>query len=138
MVGPGPATRQYDPTAQDLDGNGCIDLIEDGCGAWVFDSYNFGNWVRLNAWGSHRLTQAYITDRLNTMFHYGAGDISEDGVVGVLDLSYMARALGTIQGVDPTGTGWDEYNPEADLDQDGDVDGADLIVLTTNYGKPQG
>jgi hypothetical protein len=138
LVGPGLDTRNYDPSAQDLDGNGCIDLKEDGCGAWNFDSYNFGNWVRLTAWTSHRLSQAYIDGRLNDMFHFGAGDVNEGGTVDIVDLALMSRALGTIQGVDPTGTGWNEYNPACDLDSDGDVDGADLIVVTTNYGKTQG
>jgi hypothetical protein len=137
LITPGPDARTYDPASQDIDTNGVIDLKEDGCGAWVYDDYNFGNWVTLKAWTNHVLSQAYITDRINTMFHFGAGDISEDGVVGVLDLGFMARALGTTTG-DTHGTGWNQYNVEADLDQDGDVDGEDLIVVTANYGKTKG
>ncbi len=72
------------------------------------------------------------------MFHFGAGDVDESGAVGIRDLGFMQRALGTSTPADPTGDEWDQYNPDCDMDSDSDVDGLDLAVTTTNYGKTKG
>lgn len=130
--------KTYCPGNEDRNNNGVIDLVEDGAGAWEFVEYSFGNWVKLRAWIDYYLTQYYIEGRLVEMFHYGCGDIDESGFVGVRDLGFMARSLGTNSTHYPSGTGWDEYNSACDLDKDGDVDGQDLIVVTANYGKTQG
>jgi hypothetical protein len=70
------------------------------------------------------------------MFWAIAGDVSEDGVVNILDLSYMARSLGASP-ANP-GTGWGQYNPYCDLDLDNDVDVVDLATVTSNYGRTKG
>lgn len=130
--------RNYDPANEDRNNNSLIDLKEDGAGAWVYDDYLFGNWVKLKDYDQYYLTQTFIENRLKTMFHYGAGDIDKNGAVTVLDLAIMVRALGTNSTHYPHGTGWDEYNFACDLDQDSDVDGLDLSVVATNYDKKMG
>lgn len=56
-----------------------------------------------------------------------AGDVIEDGVVDIYDLTHVAKAYGTIVG-DPG------YNSAADITQDGRVDIIDLIVVSKNFG----
>jgi hypothetical protein len=63
----------------------------------------------------------------------GRGDLNCDGVTNVLDLSYMARSLGT--NVNMThGTNWGQYNPDCDLNGDNIVDGFDLAIVAADYG----
>lgn len=67
------------------------------------------------------------------------GDVNNDGYIDTLDMAYIARALGT----NPTwphwnGTGtpgWDQWNPNCDLDNNGKVDLLDLATAGSNYGK---
>jgi hypothetical protein len=62
------------------------------------------------------------------------GDINNDGSIDILDLTMIARALGT----DPTwphGTGWDMWNPLCDLNADNRVNGYDLAIAGKNYGQ---
>lgn len=132
---PGGNPYGYDPVTDDKNGNGVIDLKEDGCGPWTFDEYNPGNYIALKAFDQYYLTQTYIESRLAEMFRFNYGDVDESGAVGIRDLSYMQRALGTQQAVDPIGTDWDEYNPNCDLDQDGKVDATDLSITTTHFGE---
>lgn len=61
------------------------------------------------------------------------GDIDGDKDVDVLDLSLIARALGT----DPTwphGTDWDQWNEDCDINGDRRVDIFDLSIAAQNYG----
>jgi ABC-type transport system substrate-binding protein len=137
LVGPGAATKTYDPANQDLDADGVMDLFEDGTGAWMYVDYVLGNYVDLDADPNYYLSQAFVTNRLAAMFHNGAGDVNNDGVVSILDLSLMARSLGTTTG-SPHGTGWGQYNTDCDLDLSGVVDLKDLTAVTSNYGKTMG
>ena len=60
------------------------------------------------------------------------GDVNIDGSVNVLDLVLIVRALGT----DPSyqhGNGWGQWNPDADINQDGYVDVFDLAIATLDY-----
>jgi len=126
--------RWYHPEEQDKNLNGIKDLYEDGTGAWMYYSYNPGNWVTLKADPQYYLSAEYISARILEMFHTGAGDVNRDGVVNVLDLALMARALGTTC-ESPHGTGWGQYNPDCDLNNDCYIDLMDLMVVTSNYGK---
>lgn len=56
------------------------------------------------------------------------GDVNNDGIVNVLDLTIVSLAYGTFEG-EPG------YNPEADLNEDGLVDMRDLVVVARNLGK---
>jgi len=58
---------------------------------------------------------------------WSMGDINRDGYINEIDSGLMEAAYGTSFG-DPN------YNPDADLDQDGDVDFDDFISLAGNYG----
>jgi len=71
------------------------------------------------------------------MFHTGAGDVNKDDVVSILDLSLMARSLGTNSNM-TAGTGWGMYNIDCDLDVSEFVDLKDLTTVTSNYGKTMG
>lgn len=55
------------------------------------------------------------------------GDVNEDGVVDILDLSLLGMAYGTFEGQPG-------YNPDADLNDDGVVDGRDLALVTLYFG----
>jgi len=136
-VGPGHATKTYDPANQDLNGNGINDIFEDGTGAWMYNSHSIGDYLLLDADPTYYLSSTFIADRLAAMFHTGAGDVNGDSVVNILDLSLMARSLGTTPG-DPHGTGWGQYNMHCDLDLSGFVDIKDLTATTINYGKNMG
>jgi hypothetical protein len=70
------------------------------------------------------------------MFHNGAGDVNNDGVVSILDLSLMARSLGAPPS--NPGTGWGQFNVDCDLDLNGAVELKDLTAVTSNYGKTMG
>jgi len=129
--------RAYDPVTDDVNGNGVCDLTEDGTGPWIFDEYSKGNWVKLHANSDYYLTQDYIENRLAEMFHFGAGDVDSNGIVSTMDALLMARALGTDSSY-PHGTGWNEYNPDCDLNGDGVIDALDLAAVLPNYGKTMG
>ena len=49
----------------------------------------------------------------------------------------IARALGTDSSM-PEGTGWDEWNPACDLNNDGKVDLKDLFLAGQNFGMVTG
>lgn len=57
-----------------------------------------------------------------------AGDVYEDGVVDVWDISTVTMAYGTFNG-EP------QYNPDADINNDGIVDMADLSIVAIHYGE---
>lgn len=130
--------RQFDPVTADVNNNGIKDIMEDGCGAWMFVEYAMGSYVSLKADPEYYLSSSYIEERLSEMFHVGAGDVNGDGVVDIKDLGFMARALGTDKWNFPHGTGWNQYNEDCDFDGDGDVDLDDLVTVTINYGKTMG
>jgi len=129
--------RNYDPAVDDENANGVVDIYEDGCGPFEFVEWVAYNYLTLKADTDFYLTQTYVENLLKDLFHYGAGDVDENGVVAIRDLGYMQRALGTTSG-DPAGDDWEQYNSNCDLDSDGDVDALDLAVSTTNYGKTKG
>jgi plastocyanin len=56
------------------------------------------------------------------------GDVNDDGIVNVKDLTIVSLAFGSFQG-EP------DYNPAADLNEDGIVDMRDLSKVARNLGK---
>jgi len=54
-------------------------------------------------------------------------DLNKDGIVDIMDLSIVARALGTYPG-------HQKWNPEADLNNDYVVDILDITLLAKDYG----
>lgn len=129
--------RTYDPAAEDRNGNGITDLIEDGTGPWIYDAYVMGSYVTLVADPLYCLDQTFITNRLAEMFHDGAGDVDSSGIVNIKDLGFMARSLGT-NTLDPHGTAWEEYNVACDFNGDDVIDAFDLAVVAGNYGATMG
>lgn len=57
-----------------------------------------------------------------------AGDVNEDGVVDVFDLSIVGMAYGTFEGMPG-------YDADADINKDGMVDLRDLSIVTFYYGE---
>lgn len=62
------------------------------------------------------------------------GDVDGDSDVDIADLSWIARAFGTDSSW-PEGTDWDQWNPDADINNDNKVDVVDLYIAATNYGR---
>jgi ABC-type transport system substrate-binding protein len=130
--------KAYDPLTDNVNNNLVMDIKEDGAGAWSFVSYVLGTEVDLAAWRDHYFTPEYIKQMEMNKFHKWYGDVDYNGCVNIRDLAYMARALGTDSIHNPHGTGWNQYNPDCDLDQDGDVDLVDFVVVTENFGECMG
>jgi ABC-type transport system substrate-binding protein len=144
--------RDYHLWNQDANENGIIDLCEDGSGAWKYDStekpaaIGASTWVLLTANRAYYKTQTEISDYLRMAFH-AIGDIDYDGDIDILDLSLIARSLGTDDSY-PWGTDWNEYNPDTDIYTciswpewvvgDGKVNVADLTTAAMNYGRISG
>jgi hypothetical protein len=59
---------------------------------------------------------------------YLAGDVNGDGIVDVHDLALFAQAFGTSKKDT-------NYDPRCDFNDDGKVDGVDLIILSYNFGE---
>ena len=73
--------------------------------------------------GNNNLTDGTVQITLGNM----PGDINGDGHVNSTDLSLLTQAYGSAPG-DPN------WNPQADLDQNGLVDAEDMRILGKNYG----
>ncbi len=63
--------------------------------------------------------------------------MNKDGVIDIRDITAIARALGTDE-TWPQGTGWSQFNPDADLNEDNKVDALDLAFAGKAYGKKAG
>jgi len=133
------AARTYDPTTDDVNGNGIPDLKEDGTGQWMFDSYVAGTSVHLLPDRNYYLCEEYLIDFIEVAFHYGYGDTSRNGRVESIDLGSIARAL--FKSGDPEEPyswpppGWGQWWAPADLDKSGTVDTADITVCAANFGE---
>jgi len=55
-------------------------------------------------------------------------DLNQDGIINVLDLSIVAKALGSVPGSP-------NWNPRADLNADGTVDVLDLLIIANHIGE---
>jgi hypothetical protein len=59
------------------------------------------------------------------------GDLNIDGVVNILDISFVARAFGS----EPNGTELPRWNSNADVNGDGTVNILDVGTVARNFGK---
>lgn len=131
--------RDYHPWNADANENDIVDLAEDGCGAWSYSNtespsaISASTWLLMTADRDYYMTQTEVTDNLLMWFH-AIGDVNEDEVINIVDLALIARGLGTTSG-DTHGTGWDEYNEDADLNLDGAIDLFDLYSAGKNFGR---
>jgi ABC-type transport system substrate-binding protein len=129
--------RLFDPAKSDINSNGILDIKEDGTGGWMFDQNASGS-IRLTRDDNYYLSSVDIENRIKQMFHAETGDINSDGVVNILDLSLLARALGTTPASGGTPRDWGAWNPQCDLNGDEKVDIVDLVLTTSNYGRTLG
>jgi parallel beta-helix repeat protein len=99
---------------------------------WIYDvqKIKYGN-VTLTITG--RLNDGTPFEGNDTMTVMLRGDVNNDKTIDIFDLILIARALGT-KPSSPKGTGWDQWNPNADVNQDNRVDAYDLAVTGSNYG----
>jgi hypothetical protein len=138
--------RDYLPFTMDANSNGITDLEEDGNGPWIWRDAQTGPTVGAQGWEyvgfdafnapSYYRTQAEVATFLSEAFHR-AGDVDYNSIVNILDLSKIARALGT-DSTWPPGIDWDQWNSNADLNQDNVCDLSDLLIAGKNYGKVSG
>jgi len=90
-----------------------------GTGAFIFQTYDPVNlYADLVANRNYWRTTAEIQNEIAEKF-YGIGDYNRDGVINVVDLTYVAFAYGTHES-DP------DYDPDADFNQDGWVNMWDI------------
>ena len=158
------AMRDYHPWEADANGNGIIDLKEDGSYAWKYVSYVVGQSVALAANTNYpttmyrktapaTFTQMERSTFVNEAFHgignvnyaggYGASPpqnwYSSDAVIDLIgDLAKIATSLTSKITDIPWGPGPVQYNPDTDLDKNGNVNVLDLGIAGANFGKRMG
>ena len=90
-----------------------------GTGPWIFQFYDPVT-MHSDLWANRNyfMTTANI-ESLKTEMFWEVGDYNRDGVINVVDLTYVAFAYGTHES-DP------DYDPDADFNQDGWVNMIDL------------
>jgi len=92
-------------------------------------------------WTSLRPDAVYNTDNVDLYYKTTLlGDITgptgvPDGSIDIYDLAAIARASGTNSAMLPWGTGWNQFNPDADLNVDNFVNVFDLFIAGKNYGR---
>ena len=72
--------------------------------------------------------------RYNQPPWYPPWDINQDGIVDIEDVNALWKALGTTDEWEH-GTGWGQYNPNADIDGDGVIWVEDMYLLGKHYGE---
>ena len=144
------AVREYHPWEEDRNGNGVVDIAEDGSGPWVWYgadellheyiellAFNTENYEAGLVNGYYHISRQEMHDYLADAFRR-IGDVNKDGKIDILDIGLIARALGTTPASGGTPGAWDAWNPDADLDGDGTVGLADLTMAGRNFGLVSG
>lgn len=65
---------------------------------------------------------------------YNEKGIGVDDYITIVDIALLGRAYGTFSWQLPWGVGSGLYNPDADIEEDGVVEGRDLALITWHYG----
>jgi len=63
------------------------------------------------------------------------GDIDHSGVIDITDLEMISKALATDPYNWPHGIGWNQWNPQCDLNLDNKVNIFDLSIAALNFGR---
>jgi len=87
-----PDAYAYNPITDDADGNGVIDLKEDGCGPFVFTDFAADDHVTLNAFRQYFLSQDEVKNFKKEAFRR-QGDVDINAVVDTPDLAAVAGAF---------------------------------------------
>jgi len=132
-------------------GDGIIDLKQDLAGPWVFVSYTVGETIVLQRFSDYYLNHAYVERFINSAFHY-VGDVNypsgygaiqtpvwytADTKIDLTDLTLIGKSSGTNNGM-AWGPGWNQYNPDTDLDKNNVVNVLDLFTAGKSFGKTAG
>jgi len=126
----------YNAATGGVGSDGIDDLAQDGSGPWKWLGGDLLEYIDLEANRDFFWSQADVQAFLDEAFH-GAGDVNKDSVIDIRDITAIARALGTDE-TWPQGTGWSQFNPDADLNEDNKVDALDLALAGKAYGKKAG
>ena len=128
----------YDASTGGVGSDGIIDLVQDGTGAWIFVGADrlLYEYVDLKANREYFLSQEEVSTYLEDAF-WSVGDTNRDREVDIGDMQVLARALGTDDTWTP-GDDWNQYNVDADLNSDGEIDATDLGMAGRSYGKSAG
>jgi len=143
--------REYAPWDDDADSSGVTDYKEDATGPWVFESatplpISTSTAIAFKANTNFYLSQDYVSNYLSWALHC-AGDVDNNGKVDSDDGYIIAKSMGTTTAW-PHGTGWYQYNAEADIGPthswnmatgvgsygDGAVDVDDGYTVDHNFG----
>ena len=90
---------------------------------------HFASETGLATWDHVNLVPVPLTfTAKDGFFQYPVGDVNGDGIVSALDLFRMGKAYGSTN----SSLNWD---PDADLNKDNEVNKSDLSYLSENYGK---
>lgn len=156
-----PNMRNYHPWEADANSNGITDIKEDGSYSWKYVNYVVGQSVALTGNTNfpttmYRKTGSFTEmeriDFVTAAFH-GVGNVNYEGGHGATqvppwyttdrkidligDLARIATSLTSNIGGD-WGPGPLEYNPDADILADGNVNVIDLGIAGANFGKTMG
>ena len=150
------AVQGYRPWESTFAGNPAVnDLEEDGSGPWGFVSYTIGSNVALSGFTSYYTTIYYggqaltFSDFVDLAFSqmgnvnypgsYGEsqGWYLADEKINFSDLMLIVRSMPSTSS-SPWGLGNAQYNPDADVNDDGAVNIIDLVTAGVNFGKTMG
>jgi hypothetical protein len=103
---------------------------------WNTSGYSYGYYsIIIYAFPSYNETGWSDVKVSNSICVSIPGDLNGDFQVNLADLVILAKAYNTQANRDTVGTGYHQYNPNADIDGNGVVNLSDLVLLATHYGQ---